>query len=342
MKKIIIPLMIILAISFLSAMNLNVVKKVEADSNTVEIVDDNLRALLIDTLSLPTDQITVNDLKQLVELETPNNDPSKKISNLSGLEYATNLTRLDLNYNKITDLTPISNLTKLEYLDISYNNGIVEGTNGITDVSCLSNLTKLTYFSSISNDGVKDYSVVKNFKDLTYLNLSICGIENIDFIKDLTSLEKLYLAYNKISHVNALSKLTSLKKLALGNNEIYNIACLKDLTKLEQFTVENNNLSDVKVVYNFTALTKLDVSRNYLTDEAFEELMEKVTADSVILMPRKEGTAPVDPNPPKDDNGQTEASKKGGCSNEITGSWLFTLMVGCALFAIKKGLSKND
>ncbi len=351
MKKLIIPLMLIIAISCISAINVFTAKNVEAQANTVEIVDDNLRSLLINELSLSTDQITVNDLKQLTELETPDNDPSKKISNLSGLEHATNLTYLDLSYNKITDLTPISNLTKLEHLDISYNDGSVEGTNGITDISCLSNLTKLTYFSSIANKGIKDYSVVKNFKDLTYLNLSMCDIDNIEFLKDLTSLEKLYLVSNKISNVSPLRKLTSLKKLALGTNEIYSIDCLKDLTNLERFTVENNNLSDVTVVYNFTSLTHLDVSRNYLTDEAFEELMEKVTADSVIIMPRKEGTAPTDPNPPTNDDiindNPTETpptDKKGcGCSNEITADYFIALLIVgvIAIVLKKKGVNKK-
>lgn len=280
----------------------------------VVIEDENLRSLIIETLELSSDVITENDMKGLTRLDTPSNDPAEKIVSLRGLEYAVNLTYLNLDYNKITDLTPIQNLTKLETLDISYNNGVQEGTDGITDVSCLKNLVNLTRFSSIGNDGVKDYSVVAKFKKLTYLNLSICALSSADFVSGLTALEKLYLPFNKISSAKPLANLTSLQTLALDNNQISDISCLKKLTNLKRFTVSNNNLTSVSVAYKFPALEKLDVSRNYLSDETIETLMEKITQAEVIVGPVKEGKPPV-----------VELGKavKKGCFGSIGSAFLF-------------------
>ena len=79
----------------------------------------------------------------LIELSAPNAD----ISDLTGLETAVNLQRLDLgreyvsaegrfiNNNSISDLTPLSGLTQLTVLDL---NG-----NAISDISALSRLTNL-------------------------------------------------------------------------------------------------------------------------------------------------------------------------------------------------------
>jgi internalin A len=55
----------------------------------------------------------------------------------------TNLTYLDLNKNKISDIKPLSNLTKLTSLDIRENK--------ITDIKPLSNLTKLTELNFLKN-----------------------------------------------------------------------------------------------------------------------------------------------------------------------------------------------
>ena len=60
---------------------------------------------------------------------------SDYITDLSGLEYASNLKTLILDNTAVTDVTPLSGLTQLEQLTI-------ENTD-ITDISSLNNLVNL-------------------------------------------------------------------------------------------------------------------------------------------------------------------------------------------------------
>ena len=257
--------------------------------DTVNIPDATLKAAIIETLELPSSQITQADMKQLTVLETPVNDPVQQITSIEGLQYATNLKTLDLDYNKITDFSPIANLTKLETLDISYNNGAVQGTDGVTDISCLAGLTNLKSFSSIGNAGVKDYSVVSNFSGLTYLNLSICELSDISFVSDLTSLESLYLVFNDIYDAVPLQNLTSLKVLALGSNKLQDISVVADMPELVQFTVQDNYIEDFSAVLSLLKLNYLDVSRNFLSDEQMIQIMETLTsAETVYVSPQND------------------------------------------------------
>ena len=258
-------------------------------AESVDIPDATLKAAIIDTLELSSSQITQDDMKQLTELETPVNDPAKKITSIEGLQYATNLKTLDLDYNKITDFSPIANLTKLETLDISYNNGAVQGTDGVTDLSCLAGLKSLKSFSSIGNAGVEDYSVVANFTGLTYLNLSICELSDISFVSGLTSLESLYLAFNGIYDATPLKDLASLKVLALGSNKLQDISVVADMPELVQLTVQDNYIEDFAPVLGLSKLNYLDASRNFLSDEQMMQIMETLAdAETVYVSPQND------------------------------------------------------
>lgn len=255
-------------------------------SGAVNIPDPTLKAQIIETLELSSSTVTEADMRQLVSLETPDNDPANMITDLTGLEYAVNLQELDLDYNKITDLSPLKELKNLKKLDISYNNGAVQGTDGITDLSPLAGLTGLEYFSSVGNDGVSDYGVVSKFTELSYLNLSICGLEDISFLSGLTSLENLYLAFNDIYDILPLQNVTALKKLALGNNRLQDISVVANMSGLTQFTVENNYIEDFSPVLGLDALNYLDVSRNFLSDEQMGQIMESLAdAETVYVSP---------------------------------------------------------
>lgn len=253
---------------------------------TVNIPDANLKAAIINTLELSSGNITPDIMKQLTVLETPENDPAKKIKDLTGLEYAVNLEKLDLDYNKITDLTPIANLTNLKELDISYNDGAVEGTDGITDISCLEKLVNLERFESIGNQGITDYSVIANFTNLKHLNLSISEIEDISFVSGLTKLEKLYLSFNKIYNILPLQNLTSLQTLALGTNRLQDISVIANMTNLTLLDIQDNYIEDFTPILGLQNLKTLDVSRNFLSDEQMNQIIEATeNAETVRLAP---------------------------------------------------------
>ena len=79
----------------------------------------------------------------LTDLEAHN----QGIRDLTGLEFATNLTYLVIGYNSITDVSPLASLTNLTYLYLH--------NNSITDISPLASLTNLTILE-LSNNSISD------------------------------------------------------------------------------------------------------------------------------------------------------------------------------------------
>ncbi len=114
----------------------------------------------------------------LIELRAPNAD----ISDLTGLETAVNLQRLDLgleyvsaegrfiNNNSISDLTPLAGLTQLTVLDL---NG-----NAISDISALSGLTNLVVLRLGANV-ITDITALSGLTNLVVLGVWDNNISDI-------------------------------------------------------------------------------------------------------------------------------------------------------------------
>ena len=91
--------------------------------------DANLRTAVRSALSLGNnDTLTQAGMANLTTLTARN----AQISNLTGLEHATNLQKLDLRDNTISNISALSGLTNLESLKLK--------GNGISSVSALSGI----------------------------------------------------------------------------------------------------------------------------------------------------------------------------------------------------------
>ena len=96
------------------------------------------------------DKITTKELAELVELVG-----SGGIRDLTGLEYATNLTGLSLSSNEISDVSPLASLTNLTALSLYGNQ--------ISDISALASLTNLTSVNLRSNPlDLNDIQALRN------------------------------------------------------------------------------------------------------------------------------------------------------------------------------------
>ena len=179
-------------------------------SQPVHIPDPNLRAAVRETLNLSKGQpITPGAMLQLTGLDVTD----RGIENLSGLEFATNLTWLSLAYNPVTDLRPIAGLTKLDTLYM--------WATPVSDISALSNLTNLRNFHA-------NYSRIADMTPLA----------------NLLKLEELSLEGNAITDVTPLANLTQLRLLNLNHNDIVDVRPLAGLTSLTVLYVANNLITD--------------------------------------------------------------------------------------------------
>ena len=84
----------------------------------VNISDPNLRAIVEIALGVaPGTPIVSSEMETLTHLEARN----ANISDLTGLEFATNLTTLDLTGNSLSDISPVAGLANLTFLDLDGN-----------------------------------------------------------------------------------------------------------------------------------------------------------------------------------------------------------------------------
>ena len=205
-----------------------------ADTELVHIPDENLKLALARSLNLPFNvnpAITKEDMRHLTRLELHD----KGIKNLTGLEHASNLTKLYCELNPINDLSPIATLITLESLSLW-------GTPGLR-IDALSNLT-----------------------NLIYLDIAGCHLINLSPLTSLTKLRGLNARHNHIVDINALANLAALEELDLSNNRIHDISALSALQNLTHVWLHHNQITDFTPLANLTRLERLEIQHNRSTD----------------------------------------------------------------------------
>lgn len=170
----------------------------------VNIPDPNLKAAIEAKLGIPNPD--ANQMLLLTHLDAN----SLGISNLTGLEWATNLRSLRLNLNLISDVNKLSGLTNLWYLNLIDNH--------ITDINHLKPLTKLIYLYLDRNDAIPDINAVKGMHSLAELGLIDVNLVDITPLADVNQLKYLWLGTNQIQDINVLRGFYSLIRLNLGTN----------------------------------------------------------------------------------------------------------------------------
>ena len=250
-----------------------IISTTESSNISPIFVDANLRLAIERALGKTSGApITQAEMSTLTELNAPGAD----ISDLSGLEYATNLTYLNLQYNygikdisalsslinletftlgcnRFTDLSPLAGLTKLKDLSI--------GGNGFTGISSLSGLTSLTRLHA-GNNNVTDLSPLSGMINLTVLDLKGNELADTSPLAGLTNLERLELLRNNITDISPLSGLTQLGYLDLRHNAITDISPLSGLSKLRSLWLRNNDIAIIPplLVTNYLGLADNEIS----------------------------------------------------------------------------------
>ena len=260
-------------------------------SESVLIPDANLAALIRKTLGLrSTSPITKLDMLGLGELHFYEDDrnhfglpppPGKEITDLAGLQHATNLENLQLNDHRIVDLTPLTELTRLKLLliernrisDISPLAGLTQLSslemrgNQITDVSPLARLANLLRLG-LENNQISDITPLTGLTNLRglYLDGNQITDETLTLLTELPKLVALTLSSNPVHDITPLAKLTQLNALTLNSNQIADITPLTGLTNLTHLWLEDNQISDVTPLKELTNLQLLNLNRNQISD----------------------------------------------------------------------------
>lgn len=243
-------------------------------AETVNIPDANLASAVRKQLGLDTSEaITKEAMSGLYTLKANGTSVvATKITDLAGIEHATNLRYLDLSDNAITDVTLLANLTELVYLDLTFN-------SDLKDASPLGSLFKL---NTLGLGGTK----VKNLAFLS--NIATQQQANPQYALQRLYIGKVEIDTNEygITDVSPVAQLSSLSFLSAENNRIASLAPLASLINekksLKQLILFGNYINSISPIIpadgEVSTLARLSLEGNYLTDirgltpEKFPEL----------------------------------------------------------------------
>ena len=200
----------------------------------VEIPDPSLRQLIREVLSLP--EAAPLTQQQMLRLTILNAGGDRGITNLTGLEYATNIRSLLLYLNPIVDISPLVHLAKLE--------GVNFWECRISDISPLAKLTNLTYLHLQVNK-IVDLNPLANLINLRELWINNNSVEDITPLANLTQLADLRLHANQIRDISPLAKLINLTVLQVNNNQIVDFSPLANLVNLQELWINHNFGTDI-------------------------------------------------------------------------------------------------
>ena len=244
----------------------------------VHIPDPNLRAAIAESLGKnPNAPITVEEMERLGPVLDAWN---RSIRDLTGLQFATNLTWLNLFDNQVSDLSPIAGLINLSVLKFSRGN--------VSDLSPLTGLINLKELRFIRENNISDLSPLAGLINLEYLRFSdgkvsdispLAGLVNLKFITawnnpifdisplaGLTKLEKLDICHAGFSDISALAGLTRLTEVYFVANEISDISPLAGLTGLSRLNLDGNEISDISPLAGLANLKWLNVAKNEIAN----------------------------------------------------------------------------
>jgi LPXTG-motif cell wall-anchored protein len=136
--------------------------------DVVDFADENLKKAISNQLKIQHRDIYTDDMEKLNYLDAGYLD----IRDLTGLEFAVNLTELMAYGNQIEDLSPLANLTNLTFLDLDENL-----ITSLDDLKKLQNLDTLF----LSFNQIEDISILEDLPKLAYVTLN--GNEGLDFTK---------------------------------------------------------------------------------------------------------------------------------------------------------------
>ncbi len=225
-----------------------------AGAVVVNFPDGNLEAAVRSAIGIPSAPINDTDLAGTGF--TYLSARSVGITDLSGLEYCSDLTSLHLDDNQISDISAVAGLANLTNLEL--------GANQIINISAVAGLSNLDWLGLYSNQ-ISDISALAGLSNLTNLEFYSNQIVDISAVTGLSNLTHLQLGNNQIIDISTVAGLTGLDWLALYWNEIIDISAVAGLINLESLLLANNQIIDISAVAGLTNLNILNLSINQIS-----------------------------------------------------------------------------
>ena len=244
---------------------------VSAHAVTVVFHDANFERTIRGYLGIPSGDVTDVDMLRLTEVSLVcGEDCCETVRDLTGLEYATNLTEFTMYDEGVSDLRPLSGLTSLKVLRFDHCHRIV-------DLSPLAGLTNLES-ATITECGVDDVAALAGMTKLAFLDISFGRVTDITPLAHLANLKTLLAGTNRLKTLPSMSGMKSLERLDLMDNPITSIAGLVGLSNLKRVELEYDHLTSIAAIARLPKLERVRVDYNYLDLRSCSPAMRTIAA----------------------------------------------------------------
>ena len=225
----------------------------------VQFPDPNLRAAVAEALGKSINApITVEEMEGLIgKFDLKRRD----IRDLTGIQFATNLSLLDVAKNQIVDLSPVAGLVRLDSLSI-YSNPISD----FSPIKGLKNLRALELSVPPRANLSPIFGFIKGFTNLEHLRINGTSVSDLSPISGLINLESLNFDGTNVSDLSPLAGLIKLKSITSWGSPITDLSPLVRLTGLEHIDICGAELSDVTPLARLTNLNELYLRSNGISD----------------------------------------------------------------------------
>ncbi|QIK63676.1 hypothetical protein G7068_11080 [Leucobacter viscericola] len=202
------------------------------DNEVVQIPDPVLRAKI--GIQLGT-TITRGTMRQLQSLSVSNSG----ITDLTGLEYASNLAIVDLSRNPITSIEPLRGLARMAQLDVSRTK--------ISNIDAVSTMPKINYLQVNWTD-VSDLTPVSGKAELWRIELAATKVSSLEPLRDDAGLQEVYFQETLVSDIHPLASLRQLRVLSAPDTDISDLSPIAGLPELTLLNVNSAKVSDLSML----------------------------------------------------------------------------------------------
>jgi hypothetical protein len=214
-----------------------------------------------------------------------------QISNIQQVASLTKLKTLNFLNHEITDISAIAGLLQLESLSLARNN--IENIsplarlqnlhtldldqNLISDYSALSAMTNLQYLYLNDNE-ITSFVPIPNSPNIESMYMRNNFLNSIQGIEQMPQLIGLYLSYNNINDLSGISTLTNLTQVYLDSNFITDISGISSLINTELLVLDHNEISDISPLSSMSNATLIYLNDNQLTDVSVLQPLSQLTS----------------------------------------------------------------
>jgi len=237
----------------------------------VDVPDKNLAKQLRKALKLADDApLTTTDLEKLNSFKYDARNKNV-ITNLEGIQYATNLTSLNVRRNDISDITPLASLTKLKVLEIDSN-------KKITDLTPLQDLLIIERLN-VAGTSISDLTPIVNIPTLSNLTISATNVSDLSPLIELKDLLQVlsFSSLPQLTTLEPLQHMTKLRTINMSSLPDLDLTPLSQVTSMRSITATRANFSDLSPLGALVDITFLNFEYGKMTSLDGLETLSKVT-----------------------------------------------------------------